>query len=87
MNRTVLASLLRRHHDYTIRTACSVYCGGCTVLENVKRGNVVGIDISKVAARHTVDDNQRTKTGRTRGDTTYLDACLIIGVAGTSVCD
>ena len=87
MNRTVLASLLSCHHNHSIGAASSIYGRSGTVLENVKRGNVVGIDIGKVATRNTVDDNQRTETGRTRGDTTYLDACLIIGVAGTCICD
>ena len=85
MNGSILVSLLGSHHNDTIRTTCSVDRRSRTVLKNVKRGDVVGIDVRQIAARHTVDDNQRTKTGRARRNTTNLDACLVVGVAGTGI--
>ena len=83
--RPVLASFLGGHHYHTIRASCSVNRRCSTIFKNVKRCNVVGIDIGQIATRHAIYHNQRTKTRWARRHTTYLDARLVVGVAGSRI--
>ena len=76
----VLASLLGRYQDDTIGTTSTIDSRGCTILQYVERSDVIRIDVGEVATWHTVNHNQRTVACGTRGDTTNLDACLIVRV-------
>ncbi len=87
MELAVARTFLSSDEDNTIGTARTINGRSGTVLENIERLDVVRIDVGQVAAGHSVDDNQWAGTGRTRGHTTYLDARLIVRVAGTRVGD
>ena len=83
----VLASLLGRYQDDTIGTTSTIDSRGCTILQYVERSDVIRIDVGEVATWHTVNHNQRTIACGTRGDTTNLDACLIVWVAHRGIGD
>ena len=83
----VLASLLGRYQDDTIGTTSTIDSRGCTILQYVERSDVIRIDVGEVATWHTINHNQRTVACGTRGDTTNLDACLIVWVAHRGIGD
>ena len=83
----VLASFLGGHHNDTVRTACTVNGRGGTILQHVKRCDIVGVDVGEVSSRHTINHNERTQTGRARRDTTNLNAGLIVGIATACIRD
>ena len=83
----VLASLLGRYQDDTIGTTSTIDSRGCTILQYVERSDVIRIDVGEVATWHTVNHNQRSIACGTRGDTTNLDACLIVWVAHRGIGD
>ena len=80
MHPAVLAAFLGSNQDDTIRTTSTIDSRCCTILQHIKRSNVVRIDVGKVTTRHTINHNQRAIACRTRGDTTNLDTCLIVRV-------
>ena len=87
MELTVTRTFLSSDENNTIGTARTIDGRSGTVFQNVERLDVVRVDVGQVAAGHSVNDNQRAGTSRTRGHTTDLDARLIVRVAGTRVGD
>ena len=87
MNHTILAALLRGNQNHTITTARTVNGTGCTILQDVERSDIVGVQVGQVTTRYTVDNNQRAEASRTAADTTNLDAGLIVRVAGSGIGD
>ncbi len=61
----VLAAFLGCDENHTIGTARTIYSRCRTVLKDVERGNVVGVDVGEVATGHSVNHNQRAETCRT----------------------
>ena len=58
----ILASFLCGHDDDAVRSARAVDGRGRTVLQHVKGGNVVGIDVGEVSARYSVNHDEWTQT-------------------------
>ncbi len=58
---SVFGTFLGCDQDNTVRTACAVDGRSCTIFQNVKRCNVVGVDIGQIAPGHSVDHNQRAE--------------------------
>ena len=87
MELAVARTFLCRDEDDTVGAARAINSRSRTVFQNVERLDVVRVDVRQVTTRHTVDDNQRTRTGSTRGHATDLDARLVVRVTGSRVGD
>ena len=59
MQVAVACAFLRGHEDDAVRTACTVDGTGSSVFQDIKAFDVIGVEICQVAARNTIDDDER----------------------------
>ena len=74
------ASALGRHHDDAVAAPSAVDRGGGSVLQDVKRLDVVGIDEAEIRADDAVDHDQRRVARREGIAAAHADAQLRIGL-------
>ena len=73
MNFSIHSTFFGSNYNHPIRSTGSINGRSCPIFQDINRSNIIFIQIIKTTAWYTVNYNQRTQSGWTRGYSTYLN--------------